>query len=315
MKEESLMVRHSNLRKTNLLLKALDESGKDVDYYALDLSLSELDRTLSANPPGTFRHLKCYGLYGTYDDGLEWLKLPRNRFRPKVVMSMGSSIGNMERQQGATFLRSFASLLQPSDMMLVGVDGCLDKQKVYPAYNDKEGVTHEFYRNGLRHANTVLGFDLFKQDDWEIVGEFDEHYGRHQAFVSPRKDVDSHGFSFVAGERIRLENSYKYSRAQRSTLWSESGLTLKVSYADKLSHYCKWAEHFLHRLHRRSQSPVLFLFLNFLFVRRLSRSRAVGFLLWELGKQVTGNCNRRLLEQQTFTFFCLGVNLRCNTLV
>jgi uncharacterized SAM-dependent methyltransferase len=80
-----------NLRKVSILLRALEAAGKDVDYYALDLSLKELERTLEQVP--SFEHVKCHGLFGTYDDGLDWLKTPENKSRPKCVMSLGSSIG------------------------------------------------------------------------------------------------------------------------------------------------------------------------------------------------------------------------------
>ena len=82
---------NSNLRKVSILLQALEAVGKEIDYYALDLSVKELKRTLEQVP--TFRHVKCHGLYGTYDDGLDWLKMPQNKLRPKCVMSLGSSIG------------------------------------------------------------------------------------------------------------------------------------------------------------------------------------------------------------------------------
>jgi uncharacterized SAM-dependent methyltransferase len=75
----------------SLLLKALDAAGKNIDYYALDLSVEELRRTLEQVP--AFKHVKCHGLHGTYDDGLDWLKMPENQSRPKCVMSLGSSIG------------------------------------------------------------------------------------------------------------------------------------------------------------------------------------------------------------------------------
>jgi uncharacterized SAM-dependent methyltransferase len=75
------------------LLQALEAAGKDIDYYALDLSLTELKRTLEQVP--AFKHVKCHGLHGTYDDGLDWLKMPENILRPKCVMSLGSSIGNL----------------------------------------------------------------------------------------------------------------------------------------------------------------------------------------------------------------------------
>lgn len=80
-----------NLRKVQILLQALEDAGKEIDYYALDLDKKELERTLAQVPP--FRLVKCHGLHGTYDDGREWLKQPSISARPKCVMSLGSSIG------------------------------------------------------------------------------------------------------------------------------------------------------------------------------------------------------------------------------
>lgn len=89
----------------SILLQALEAAGKDIDYYALDLSLKELYRTLEQVP--AFKHVRCHGLHGTYDDGLDWLKTPENAARPKCIMSLGSSIGrittrceNLQRTNG-----------------------------------------------------------------------------------------------------------------------------------------------------------------------------------------------------------------------
>jgi len=41
-----------NLRKVNILLQAVDRLGKDVEYYAVDLSLPELERTFGEIPTG-----------------------------------------------------------------------------------------------------------------------------------------------------------------------------------------------------------------------------------------------------------------------
>jgi uncharacterized SAM-dependent methyltransferase len=84
-----------NLRKVNLLLQALEGAGKRIDYYALDLSQKELERTLAQLPP--YRHVRAHGLLGTYDDGREWLKKPSNASRQKCILSLGSSIGERSR--------------------------------------------------------------------------------------------------------------------------------------------------------------------------------------------------------------------------
>ncbi len=75
----------------NLLLQALEDAGKEVDYYALDLSQKELERTLAQLP--AYSHVSAHGLLGTYDDGREWLKSPSVASRQKCILSLGSSIG------------------------------------------------------------------------------------------------------------------------------------------------------------------------------------------------------------------------------
>lgn len=175
---------------------------------------SELERTLAAVPAGTFTHVKCFGLWGTYDDGLEWLKSPENAEKPKTILSLGSSIGNFTRQEAVDFVGQFAAILQPNDSFVIGLDACQDPDKVYHAYNDRDGITHRFTMNGLHHANRLLGRESFATDDWEAIGEYDQGDERHRAFVVPRKDLQVEGVSLRQGEKIRIEESYKYNRKQ-----------------------------------------------------------------------------------------------------
>ncbi|KAI1807132.1 C-type lectin protein [Daldinia bambusicola] len=213
-----------NLRKVALLLQALEDAGKKIDYYALDLSEDELSRTLAQVP--NFRHVRCHGLLGTYDDGREWLKRPQIASKRKCVLSLGSSIGNFHRDEAASFLRDFADVLQPADSFLIGLDSCTDPSKVYHAYNDRHGITHRFLLNGLSHANKVLGHEAFDLNDWQVIGEYvyDIEGGRHQAFYSPLHDTVVLGETIKALERIQVEQSLKYSEEGCSNLWRSAGM-------------------------------------------------------------------------------------------
>ncbi|KAM7203815.1 C-type lectin fold [Naviculisporaceae sp. PSN 640] len=214
-----------NLRKVNLLLQALENATKNVDYYALDLSREELQRTLAQLP--TYKHVRAHGLLGTYDDGREWLKLPSVATRQKCILSLGSSIGNFDRDEAADFLKGFADVLNPGDTMLIGVDHCDNPAKVYHAYNDKEGLTHKFVLNGLQHANRVLGETTFTEQDWAVIGEYvyDAEGGRHQAFYSPLRDTVVMGELVRPHDRIQVEQSLKYSQQETRALWNRAGMT------------------------------------------------------------------------------------------
>jgi EasF-like predicted methyltransferase len=225
------------LRKIEILLKALDKAEKVVEYYALDLSLAELQRTLSAVPRGKFKHVKCYGLHGTYDDGLEWLTSSQMVNRPKSILSMGSSVGNFTKPDAADFLKKFAEVLQPGDTLLIGIDGCKDPTKVFHAYNDVGGVTHDFILNGLTHANKLLGSDGFDLDQWKVIGEYDELRGRHVAFVAPKQDVTVDGITIAKDEVIQIEESNKYSPEETNQLFRGAGLVQGPRWANQQGDY------------------------------------------------------------------------------
>lgn len=195
------------MRKVRILLDALERAQKDVTYYALDLMHEELVRTLADVPEGSFQHVKCAGLHGTYDDGLEWLKWPENAARPKAILSLGSSIGNFPPEDASEFLAQFAAELGQDDMILVGLDGCLDPKDVFHAYNDRDGTTHNFTMNGLQHANRLLGYEAFDLDKWYPIGEYDSVGERHRAHVAPKSNVTVEGVFVKQGEKIRIEES------------------------------------------------------------------------------------------------------------
>lgn len=231
------MVTFRNLRKVEILLRECERTEKKVDYYALDLSLVELQRTFSEISPESFMHVGFHGLHGTYDDAVSWLQRPENRKRPTVVMSMGSSMGNFGRSDAAEFLGGFSKLLKPSDFMLVGLDACKNAEKVFRAYNDTQGVTRQFYENGLIHANAVLGFEAFKADEWEILTGYDNQEGRHQACYAPKVDVTINGITIPKGEKLVFEEAWKYGREDRDALWRNAHLIPQVEFGNSTDDY------------------------------------------------------------------------------
>ncbi|KAL3477005.1 hypothetical protein BJX99DRAFT_133996 [Aspergillus californicus] len=226
-----------NLRKIEILLREFERVGKPVDYYALDLSLSELERTFSNVRVDKYKRVGFHGLHGTYDDGLAWLKEPDNRNRPTVVLSMGSSLGNFSPRDAASFLAGFVNVLGPSDMMVIGLDACDDPVKVYNAYNDSAGITRKFYENGLVHANSAFGSEVFRLDDWEVVTEYDDVDGRHRAFYVPKKDLLINNVLLKKGEKLILEEAFKYNSKAREQLWHDAGLIEAAEYESSTEDY------------------------------------------------------------------------------
>lgn len=88
-------------------------------------------------------------------------------------------------------------------------------------------VSCRFILNGLSQANELLGEEVFKAGEWRVVGEYvqDEEGGRHQAFVSPLQTTDVLGSTIHPHERIRIEQSWKFSKSEMARLWTLAGLS------------------------------------------------------------------------------------------
>jgi EasF-like predicted methyltransferase len=225
----------SNLRKTNIILQALDELGYEIDYFALDVSLPELRRTLRQLPAASFRYVRCFGLLGTYDDGRRWLQQPAIRERRKTIMSLGSTLGSFSRQGCSEFLSSFCLPGSPGEQtqpsFLLGLDGCKDGRKVFDAYNDPQGLNQKFIKHGLERANELLGYNAFDLKRWGVVGYWDEHNGRHEQLYTTLTTVELNGITLSANQTLRATWSHKYDEEDISTLCRNARLQVVNSWS------------------------------------------------------------------------------------
>jgi uncharacterized SAM-dependent methyltransferase len=71
-----------------------------------------------------------------------------------------------------------------------------------------------------------MGEKVFNIDDWKVIGEYvhDSEGGRHQAFYSPKRDIECLGIYIEEGERVQVEQSLKYSHEEAQVLWQLAGL-------------------------------------------------------------------------------------------
>ncbi|KAK6544139.1 hypothetical protein TWF694_000846 [Orbilia ellipsospora] len=226
-----------NLRKVNIILQAIEAAHKRVDYFALDLSRPELERTFSQLPNGGFKYVRCFGLHGTYDDGKLWLQSNETvKNRPRCILWLGSSIGNFERHEAEEFLSDWREkVLRPgsSDRMIIAFDSCDNAERVYWAYNDRQNVTTRFILNGLVNANSILKQKIFDVEKFEYFGEYDIVNGRHQASYLALEDMTLKiptPVSIRKGEKIRVERSYKFSSMQTTSMFEGAGLNVGASW-------------------------------------------------------------------------------------
>ncbi len=219
--------------KTRVLLDALLRRQLRAEFYPVDVSSSALQGALrSLN--GDFPRLHVSPIVADYSHHLPDLKSLPGR---KLVLFIGSSIGNFEPQEAKEFLQRLRGSLQATDALLIGFDLVKDAAVLHTAYNDAQGVTAAFNKNLLARINRELGanFDLslfqhvaFWNPQMSRIEMHLESLRQHTVYVQDLRRV----FHFDAGERIHTENSYKFSSESIAQLLRTSGYRLEKSWTD-----------------------------------------------------------------------------------
>lgn len=223
-----------NAAKTRILIDAISKKQGRLRYVPVDVSrtmLEESSRALLDEYPA----LDVLAIAGEYEPGMRtWSEHVRG---PKLVLWLGSNIGNFGRDEAAAFLRGVGAHLSPGDRILVGVDLRKDRAILVPAYDDARGVTAAFNKNILARINRDLGanFDL---DRFRHRAVYDEQAGRIEMYLVSERDqrvrIDGLGLDvrFAAEEAIHTEDSYKYALEELDRLAADAGMRLERRWVD-----------------------------------------------------------------------------------
>ncbi|MGH2372654.1 MAG: L-histidine N(alpha)-methyltransferase [bacterium] len=220
--------------KTRVLIQAFLQREGALRYVPVDISRSMLEES-SMRLVEEYPAVEITAIAGDYHDGLRQLKVEADR--PKLILWLGSNVGNLERREAASFIRSVQDTMSPWDRLLVGIDLRKDRAVLQRAYDDSRGVTARFNRNILARINRELGgrFDL---ETFHHRAIYNEQFGRIEMYlVSGRRQlipIDRLRLEvpFAAGETIHTENSYKYSFAEIEALASAAGLRIESQWLD-----------------------------------------------------------------------------------
>ncbi|MCS6959658.1 MAG: L-histidine N(alpha)-methyltransferase [Pseudanabaenaceae cyanobacterium SKYGB_i_bin29] len=200
-------------RKTHIILQAYQQRGLPLRYTPIDISSSILE--ISAyNLLQSYPGLEVHGIVATYEEALA--HLPPTQLPCRLLYFLGSSLGNLDRQQCATFFQQVYQGLQGGDYFLLGVDLHKDKAILEAAYNDAQGVTAAFNLNILAHLNRRFGAN-FNLSNFRHVAIYNDAEHQIEMYLESlvNQDVYLQGLdlrlSLQAGERIRTEISRKFN--------------------------------------------------------------------------------------------------------
>ena len=225
--------------KTRLVLDALNGHRRAVCYVPLDVDRLTLEASatrLLSDYPGPNVH----AVVGDFERDLARVPSPSGR---RLVMFLGSTIGNLDPPDRARFLAGVRGLLRdPNDRFLLGVDLVKDREILEAAYDDAAGVTREFNRNILRVVNRGVGAD-FRPESFRHLAFYNEADARIEMHLvsdsAQQVKLERLGLTigFPAGEDIWTESSYKFTRSGVEAMLGDTGLELAEWHVDPAGYF------------------------------------------------------------------------------
>lgn len=198
--------------KTKELLKVLDTENYDFNYVPIDISQNALDQ-LKQSVNKELPNVKTTTKQGDYFNVLASLKQSNH---PKIILFLGSNLGNLSDVQAEDFLSKLSDSLRPNDKVLLGLDLIKSRDIVLPAYNDSQGITKRFNLNLLDRINNELGAD-FDTNAFIHQPEYTEEEGIARSYIVSTTNQNvtvkslNKTFHFMEGERVHTETSRKYN--------------------------------------------------------------------------------------------------------
>jgi dimethylhistidine N-methyltransferase len=220
--------------KTGTLLRAFARRQMRVKYFPVDISpaaLAEAKKRIREACPGAL----VRPVVADFSNGFNFLTSIPGR---KLVLYLGSSIGNFDWSDATGMLRKVHEHLSPGDALLLGTDMVKSPEILVPAYDDAQGVTSEFDKNILVRLNRELDGD-FDLPSFRHVAEWNPMRSRMEIYLESLRAqavtlrMAGMKVKFDAGERIHTENSYKYTLQMVESMLCVSGFKLERSWFDR----------------------------------------------------------------------------------
>lgn len=220
--------------KTRLILSAASRRQGPVVYEPIDVSASALELAQQRIE----RELSRVSVEPQVMDYTEDFELdapdPGTR---RLLLYIGSSIGNFEPDEAADLLMRLNAALWPGDALLLGVDLVKDQAVLLDAYDDAEGVTAAFNRNMLVRLNRELEADFDPEAFahraiWNPAASRIEMHLESRVEQTVRLELLELDVRFRAGERIHTENSYKYQPGQPESILRNADFMPEATWTD-----------------------------------------------------------------------------------
>jgi len=221
-------------KKTRWILEAL--SRRQITYY-YPIEISPHALAACEKELAQIDMVSVVGHEKPYLEGLRAVADGRSERDHLLVLFLGSTIGNFDRDAGDRFLREMREILRPGDALLLGTDleKAVDLQLL--AYNDPAGVTAAFNSNLLARLNRELGadFDLSRfrhEARWNYSDRRIEMHLRSTFRQSVRIPAASLRIVLDEDETIWTESSHKYKAEEIPEMAERTGFRCEAQWID-----------------------------------------------------------------------------------
>jgi L-histidine Nalpha-methyltransferase len=220
--------------KTCTLLQAFSRRQIRVPYFPVDISpaaLNEARQRVEQQCP----QVSVRPVVADFSIGMGFLRDIPGR---KLVLYLGSSIGNFDPEAAVEMLMQIRQQLAPEDGLLLGADLVKDESILLPAYSDAQGITEQFNKNILCRLNRELGAE-FDLSFFRHVAGWNPEQSRMEIYLestrpqSVRIRLLDLCVRFASGERIHTENSYKYTLEMVENMLEPADFALTRTWFDQ----------------------------------------------------------------------------------
>ena len=225
--------------KTAVLIDYFLERNVAFDYVPIDIS-SEALNILTEKFRRQFPALSIKTEQDDYFRTLETFKSNSNK--RKVILFLGSNIGNFSSEQSIEFFRHLRRVVNEQDLLFIGFDLQKDPRVILRAYDDQKGVTAAFNFNLLRRINRELGADFDLEKFSHYASYRPNECAARSFLISCENQIVNikalnKSFAFKQWEPIFMEISQKYSLEMIEEFARESGFEVKENFFDSRRYY------------------------------------------------------------------------------
>lgn len=220
--------------KTKVLLEYFLKEKTNFTYYPIDISANVLDE-LEDSLKKSFPDLKVKGIPKEYFKAINEVN-QYGKNKKKVVLFLGSNIGNFDEKTAHRFLNELSASLSKGDLLLIGFDLKKNPDIIKKAYDDDAGVTREFNLNLLERINKELDAN-FTISNFMHYSMYNAESGQNRSYLLSKKDqkvtIANEEISFDAWETIHTEISQKFDKKMIQKLADESNFEIVENYLDE----------------------------------------------------------------------------------